>query len=595
MAEGFIRGRRIDQIERIKHGWNPDSKVVIPNFTCDLEGYQLQGSVFLIAAQRALLPYFVGSGKTPISIGGDVYLRNKNLVKRTLVIGLIGGRWQWQKEYRKYTNLSTVVVEGAVKQRERTWIDGFRDMDVTITHYETVRRDADLVVSNGLNYDLVILDEASYFRTRGTKIGKALRKIVAGKEYVWGLTATPIQKRLEDLFWIMNIINYPVLGSFKNFKERYIVEEEIWIKRGINLRGKTSRGAEWGLVDETRDFVYCGVKAGDRVVNTISGNETVVVSVGVHSLDLKDNRDIFMHDGEPYRVIGDVPRARRFKKPAGYKNLDELNQRMDLYFLRKTQDDVATIDRRRVRVPRAIEMTTKQIKKYQEVLQGLDEISKERKSLLERFQLLEYACGTTAFFDPDIRDKYMERESLDWSRFDAHDSAKLDDILFLLDGELDEEKVVVFSKYRIMLYHAMRVFDSRNIKWTEITGDVKDPEQRELNRVKFIEDPDVRVCLLSSVGEMSFNLHSARYIVFLNEIYNPARQEQLIGRIDRPFLQQAKIITSIHYYTHASFEPSLHDRMDSERALAEEFFGDRDIIDQMTSEELFALIRGRDE
>jgi len=444
---------------------------------------------------------------------------------------------------------------------------------------------------DAVDFDLLVFDEASFFRSRGTLISKALRQLVARREWVWGLTATPIQKRLEDLFWIMQIINYPVLGKFKDFKERYCVEEEAYGKGRLNLRGRVTGVGHDLLVDDNADFIESRVRSGDTVVNSVTDAVGRVVAVQSGKV-LVVHPDIFPVIGSQYGVKSDDLRVRKFRKVVGYRNVEDVSRRIDLYVHSKTQDEVQSIDRQRVRLPRTLELGERQRGLYRDVQAGLQTCGRDMKTMLEKFQLLEYAVGTTAFFDPAIRERRHDRENLDFGLFRTHESSKIDDLMFLLDTELDGEKIVVFSKYLIQHYHVIYALDHHGIQWTEITGDVHDPEQREHNRVRFIEDPECRVCLLSSVGEMGFNLHAARYIVFLNEFYNPARQEQLIGRIDRPHLQTSKIVSSLHYHTEDTFEPDLHARMDRERAVSNQVFGEQDLVESMTPSDLFALMRG---
>ena len=590
--EGFITGREAEIIRRIKHDPATSWEVQNPGFSGKLDPYQWEGVAFLCVSRRSMLKYFVGSGKTPITIAADTLLRSRGKVRKTLIVSLIGVRWHWLKEYQKFSNLRVKVVDGDPKDRTAQWLES-RDTDVFISHYEAIRRDAAFLAKNrdAVDFDLIVFDEASFFRSRGTKILKALRQLVERHDYVWGLTATPIQKRLEDLFWIMQIINYPVLGKFNDFKERYCIEEDGYGKGRLNLWGRVTGVGKDLLVDDKADFVDSRVRSGDAVTNSVTDAVARVVAVQSGQV-LVVQPDIFPVIGSRYNVTSEDLRVRKFKKIVGYRNIEDVTRRIDLYVHSKTQEEVESIDRQRVRLPRTLELGDRQRGLYRDVQDWLQTCGRDMKTMLEKFQLLEYAAGTTAFFDDAIRSMRHDREHLDFKLFRNHESSKIDDLMFLLDTELDGEKIVVFSKYLIQHYHLIHVFDERGIQWTEITGDVHDPEQRERNRMRFIDDPDCRVCLLSSVGEMGFNLHSARYILFVNEFYNPARQEQLIGRIDRPHLQTAKIISSIHYYTQDTFEPDLHDRMDRERAVSNQVFGERDLVESMRPEDLFALMRG---
>lgn len=500
-----ISAQRAEASIRIKN--SPVLSFKAEGFDCKLTSYQAQGAAFLLVAERALLLYFVGAGKTPISIGADCKFRELGKVVRTLVVGLSGARFHWASEYKKFTGLNVRVIDGPKKDRVHQWHDA-QWADVTVSHYEALR--ADIGVVESLNYDLMIFDEASFFKSGDTAISAALMRISERPSYVFGLTATPIQKKLEDLHRIMEKVNASVLGDFSSFETDYIIKE--------------------------------------------------LASV---------------------RVNG---RPRKFWKITGYKNVQDLQQKMEPYYIRKTQDDVPELERKRVKVIRPIYISDIQARHYRDVVAALHNFKGDRMSLLEKFRLLEYCCGSMAFFS----DQAQMHQKVDFSA--GYRSSKLEDLIFLLENELKDEKVVVFSKYKLMLYHAQYLLDKAGIRWTQLTGDVE-ANQREANRVAFIEDPIIQVCLVTQAAEMSINLHSARYIIFLSEIYNPARQTQIIGRIDRPFLQKSKIITSIHYSVVGSFEPQLHQRMQEETDLAESVLGSGEFVEKMNFEDLLNLMK----
>lgn len=495
---------RIERVFRIKQATSVNFQA--EGFKGELLSYQAQGAAFLVMAERGLVLYFVGAGKTPISIAADCKLRALNKVRRTLVIGTSNGRYHWEPEYRKFTDLNVRVIDGTRAERVHQWHDA-QWADVTVTHYETLR--SDIQVVENLRFDLVIYDEAHIFKSEKTQLAESIRRLMKIPTYVFCLTATAIQKKIEDLYWIMEKVDPAVLGDFREFEDMFLIKELQSIRR------------------------------------------------------------------------------RKFWKVTGYRNVDVLQRMMSPYYILKRQEDVPEIERKRVRILRPITLSTEERTAYHDLKSGIHPDLTNRADVLERFRRMEQLCSTMAF-------SYYNGEPRKATGLATIGSSKIADILQLLQGELAEEKVVVFSKFKLPLYHLQQVLDAHDIKWVMLSGDEPDAKVRESQRAAFIDDPTIQVCLITQVAEASINLHAARYTVFLNEIWNPARQEQIIGRIDRPFLQKSKIVTSIHFSCVGTFENALHERMRQQADLAKQVLGSGSIVEEMSSEELFSLIKSGD-
>lgn len=123
-------------------------------------------------------------------------------------------------------------------------------------------------------------------------------------------------------------------------------------------------------------------------------------------------------------------------------------------------------------------------------------------------------------------------------KFDHVDeSQKLDEASDLLSDLLDEEqRVIVFSKFKAPLYEMHRRFGDR--KGVLATGDqarhVKDAIRADFDLKTAPEEPRWNVCFATyDAFGTGINLNAARHIIMLDDEWNPGMEDQAIGRIDR--------------------------------------------------------------
>lgn len=93
-------------------------------------------------------------------------------------------------------------------------IDG-SEVDVVITTYGTLRRDAPVLAA--LQFDYAILDEAQAIKNPSSASAKAARLLRA--EHRLAMTGTPIENRLEELWSLFEFLNPGMLGSASGFAE----------------------------------------------------------------------------------------------------------------------------------------------------------------------------------------------------------------------------------------------------------------------------------------------------------------------------------------------------------------------------------------
>ena len=114
---------------------------------------------------------------------------------------------------------------------------GFDSHDKIVASVDTAKgkRYRDQVLSR--RWDVVVLDEAHYVRNEDTNRYKLIKELDYGEAFF--ATATPIQNDITDLYNIINLIRPGMLGTRKQFENRYVADgENAQIKRGDELQSK---------------------------------------------------------------------------------------------------------------------------------------------------------------------------------------------------------------------------------------------------------------------------------------------------------------------------------------------------------------------
>lgn len=256
----------------------PDVEIDVPGFKGALEAHQKVAVMFGTLAGRCLFVDQVGLGKTVEAIGTDLKLRSLGRVHKTLVLAQSGKRFDWHAEYERFSDLSVVVIGGPKSVRNTKWLNG-QCADVTIASYEATRLDlldkqvlpdqlkTKFYVPSGLlgmlKYDLLIFDEVTFFKTWGTVLNLALGYLVqqAGNAYAIGLSATPIQKSVEDFYSIVDKVFPGYLGTKVWFDHTFLIKRRInGVLRTVGAQNESvlRHGIAPIFIRRERDQVYPG-------------------------------------------------------------------------------------------------------------------------------------------------------------------------------------------------------------------------------------------------------------------------------------------------------------------------------------------------
>lgn len=89
--------------------------------------------------------------------------------------------------------------------------------DLVIVSYQLVQRDAELFASRSWN--TLVLDEAQFIKNSQTKTSQAIRRIDA--DWRIGLSGTPLENHLGELWSLFRTISPGLLGSWERFRSRF--------------------------------------------------------------------------------------------------------------------------------------------------------------------------------------------------------------------------------------------------------------------------------------------------------------------------------------------------------------------------------------
>ena len=165
--------------------------------------FQFDGMAFLLPRHGAVLADEMGLGKSMQAISSLRLLIRSGQAKRVLVVCPKGLVSNWARELADWApELVVAVIEG--EQARRRWQWSLTDVPVKLANYEAVVRDRELVAELGLEFDLVVLDEAQRIKNRSSQTSHAIRDLKRSRS--WALTGTPVENSAEDLVSLFEFV-----------------------------------------------------------------------------------------------------------------------------------------------------------------------------------------------------------------------------------------------------------------------------------------------------------------------------------------------------------------------------------------------------
>lgn len=215
------------------------------------------------------------------------------------------------------------------------------------------------------------------------------------------------------------------------------------------------------------------------------------------------------------------------KQVTVYRSLARVKEAMAPMFLRRTAADLLDVTLPAIVTDDVmLDLYPKQRAKYAELQAGVLRIMKEEgmevkyTTALSKLHYGAAICGGLATLgEPD----------------GPRTSVKMDWILDKVSdgGDLGDEKVVIFAQYKTSVRALQYRFREAGIGFETVWGVQPDRAERMKSQERFWDDPSCRILIGTRAIEQSLNLQVARHLINMDMIRNPARMEQLAGRIRR--------------------------------------------------------------
>lgn len=222
------------------------------------------GIAHLMFRPRFVLADPVGCGKTPQALIAFAQLKVKRQKIRLLVVTIDSAYYQWAEQALAFLNTLTVTVVGlspragkgkqaaaaeALRANPRVWSGDTRGShdkpaalratqystspaDIFVTTWDQMVRDIDVLMEQPWIGDtIVVFDEIAEKARSWTQktFHPCASRLSLKAMYAWGLTATPIMRRIDDLYGIYGIIRPGMLGDSHN--EFRLIYYELELKR----------------------------------------------------------------------------------------------------------------------------------------------------------------------------------------------------------------------------------------------------------------------------------------------------------------------------------------------------------------------------
>jgi len=210
----------------------------------------------------------MGLGKTVQALSFLHYYRHHFGKLNALVVCPTTLMFNWENEIKKFTpSLTYHIHHGADRVKSK---DMFKENDVIITTYGTLRSDIKLLVDIPLDY--VVLDESQAIKNPASKVTKAAGLLKSKNRLC--MSGTPLQNNTFDIFAQMNFLNPGMLGSIEFFRQEFSIPIDKFgePERKDHLRKilypfilrRTKEQVAKDLPDKTETILYCEMDEEQR-------------------------------------------------------------------------------------------------------------------------------------------------------------------------------------------------------------------------------------------------------------------------------------------------------------------------------------------
>ncbi len=191
-----------------------------PGLMATLRPYQELGLTWLQFLRECglggVLADDMGLGKTVQALAHLLCEKQAGRLDRpALVVAPTSLMGNWRQETQRFApDLRVLVLHGAGRKDHFEKLD---QHDLVVTSYQLLARDQEFLIKQ--HYHMVILDEAQMVKNPNTQYAQAARKLTT--RHRLGLTGTPMENHLGELWAIFDFLMPGFLGNNRQFRQLF--------------------------------------------------------------------------------------------------------------------------------------------------------------------------------------------------------------------------------------------------------------------------------------------------------------------------------------------------------------------------------------
>jgi SNF2 family DNA or RNA helicase len=523
----------------IEHHNNPLSSLVSSKTM--LLPHQVQAALQIVESlqPRALIADEVGLGKTietGLIIKELILKYNFNKVLIAVPAPLLH---QWKAELHDKFNEKFLIIDGSVLRKNP---DVLEDADRVIVSIDLLKIPVYWDKFLNKSFDIVVFDEAHRLRKDETKATRAYQfaeKISKNCRALLLLSATPFRGKLEEIYYLIQLIDPDILGPYHTFYAEYVetageslrkkLAPVVIRRRKGDVGGFTRRFArtvrlnldalERGFYDAVTEYVK---KEYNRAVDSRQHVKAFVMVIFQKLLD-----------SSSYALLAALEKRKDrleqmyFRIKSGERNPElSIFDEEDLINLEDDEDDIIDLGPEQIFDPK--------------------EVRQEIFALTRLIQLGKK-------IDLDMKLKITSR-TIAAMRKEGH------------------KKILIFTQFvNTMKYVAEHL--GKEFQVTVFHGGLSAME-KEKAIVEFFENTDILIC--TEAGGEGRNLQVATALINYDLPWSPLKIEQRIGRIHR-FGQKSDVYV-INFATKDTIAEKVLEIIERKIKLFEDAFGESDVL-----------------
>jgi SNF2 family DNA or RNA helicase len=208
----------------------------------------------------------MGLGKTVQALAHVALEKTAGRLRRpVLIVAPVSALPNWQREIRRFLPALTLVLWHGSRRKESLGL--LDDTDLLLTGYALLQLDLEILASR--EYSLVVFDEAQAIKNPSARVSLAARTLRA--EHRIGLTGTPVENHLGELWSLFDVMQPGLLGSERDFQRHYRVPIEKH-RNGRRAQALSERIGPF-LLRRTKENVATELPPKTEIVQMLSLDE----------------------------------------------------------------------------------------------------------------------------------------------------------------------------------------------------------------------------------------------------------------------------------------------------------------------------------